>query len=230
MLGWNSQHAPSLCSNLDDEGELIDHTLDNFEPSESRLAWDGRKGQWIPVVYSFSFPDLFDYVEGGRARKLAHFSFPPSKRHAVMLDQGSPKLRIVPKTTLQGRYPRLAVPPSPLVNKMASIRPVDDDGDEEDEDDDLEVQGWGAHDPFNLESRPVQPMSWLDDINIEDFLSSAIDYQSDCNALPVSDPLYGRTGGRRLFSPCTPSSPPPPLFTDPDFRISPPKFTPNPPQ
>jgi hypothetical protein len=208
MLGWDRQYSHSILSEADAESDLIDHTKDPASEETQRLAWDGRKGQWIPLAYSYTFPgSCFDQLECGpsglQTRRVASYSFPPSKRHAVMLDQGSPKLRIVPRTTLQGRNPRI----QPMVSKSPLVRvPWDETEDEE--------TSWEPFDPFNLDSRPVQTMPWLDDINIEEFLSSAIDYQTDCRLnIPMSEPVY-TSRGAKPNTPCTPSSPPPPIFTE----------------
>lgn len=221
----------SILSEADHEAVLIDHTAEGRLDEGPKLAWDGRKGQWIPLAFSFSFPgSCFDQIRHGsdglQARRLAHYSFPPSKRHAVMLDQGSPKLRVLPRTTINGRRPRI----QPIVTKSPLVRiPW-----EETEDETETTSNWEPFDPFNPDNaRPAQSMPWLDDINIEDFLSSAIDYQTDCvNVnIPMSEPLFSqqRTRSRKPTTPCTPSSPPPPLFTDenipiPALRPSPTRF------
>lgn len=260
-------YCDSLLSEVAEEeaaaaADLIDHTLQE-EPSSSlepRLTWDGRKGQWIPVAYSFTFPvSAFDHVlsindahaEGTRveARRLAHYRFLPSKRHSVMLDQGSPRLRILPKAILEGRRPVMA-PRSPLVKSTGSRSTKRRATDIMAETDDEEV-AYEPPNPFNPASEPkqalpspshtVKPLPWLDDIDIEEFLSSAIDYQADhhphyhgqqhqvstlSSSIPMSEPIYPHFYKRRRSSPCTPSSPPPPLFLDgtgpiPDFKPSP---------
>lgn len=163
-----------------------------------------------------------------------------------MLDQGSPKLRVIPRSDCKGRKPRVglhalpvAIPRSPLATKQDRHKVPSDWGDET-EDDAESTVAWEPLDPFNLPSRPVQRMSWLDDIDIEDFLSSAIDYQQLEQVvgalLPMSEPVIPggaptNIAGTKRMSPCTPCSPPPPIFIDdlrpiPDFRISPPRFLP----
>lgn len=235
--------------------DLIDHTLQEGPALEPRLTWDGRKGQWIPVAYSFTFPaSAFDHapgnsdaqVEGARveARRLAYYRFPPSKRHSVMLDQGSPRLRILPKAILEGRRPAMA-PCSPLASGTGrSLKRTASDIAAETDDEEVAYE---PPNPFSLAceqkhalppSHSVKPLPWLDDIDIEEFLSSAIDYQADhhhrshhqsaglSSSIPMSEPVYPHFFKRRRSSPCTPSSPPPPLFLDgagpiPDFKPSP---------
>lgn len=245
MLGWEVESAVSEIESC--TLDLIDHIVSGnigtnraaetssaatTTASHTRLTWDGRKGQWIPLAYSFAFPKgPFDQtvksVDGGvQCRPLAAFSFPPCKRHAMMLDQGSPKLRVVPRSTLKGRHVSnipgngSALPQSPLSSSRLRRPTRARSGEEESEDECRPSSAWESYDPFNLPSRPVQPITWLDDINIEDFLSSAIDYQADGGPLNSEPSKVGKRA-----SPCTPSSPPPPLFSFPDFRISPPKFS-----
>ena len=238
MLGWEEDSTVSEIESC--TLDLIDHIVSGNigahrapqePPSQAtRLTWDGRKGQWIPLSYSFSFPSgPFDHIvrredQDVQCRPLAAFSFPPSKRHAVMLDQGSPKLRLVPRSTLKGRHVR-NVPDhdssllrSPLTSCLRNFPLL---GEEESEEECNGASAWETYDPFNLPARPVQPITWLDDVNIEDFLSSAIDYQADGGGTLHSEP----TKAGKRWSPCTPSSPPPPLFSFPDIKISPPRFT-----
>ena len=230
MLGWQSKAALSLLSDRPSPTGLIDHR----DLAEPKLTWDGRKGQWVPISYSYTFPkSAFEHVlvANGQtcARELASFSFPPSKRHMVMLDQGSPRLRILPRTTLSGRNPLLpyqvkSVSRSPLAKRMRL-----GDGDYET---DYEERTFEPVDPFNLDARPAKPMPWLDDIDIEEFLSSALDYQQneriDFHCITMSEPVYPMNAKPRKSSPCTPSSPPPPLFLDNDSPI--PLFRPSPPR
>lgn len=257
MLGTASvskYESGSVFSDFLDEPDLVDHTLDLWdeaagkaEQSTARLAWDGRKGQWVSIVYAYQFPSsTFDHVvkSSGNisSRRLASFSFPPSKRHAVMLDQGSPVLRVLPKITSKSRNPRIESRsalfiPSPLAEERGRQGAVlyEDTSDEE-----TEASSYDPIDPFNMDSvKPVQPIPWLDDIDIEEFLSSAIEYQSyqsmHLESSTVSQPIFTDTAihapSRRhhpRLSPVVPSSPPPPLFHDdtrpiPDFRISPPR-------
>ncbi len=319
---YGDLQLPHSRAGLPAEGAVERHQALDRAASQPRLAWDGRRGQWIPIAYLYTFPSTgFDHVVSHTARaasgsgslavrRMAKFAFAPSTRHKVMLHQGSPQLRLRTSAICKKRNPEAArrgpvgrprrarpqvdassphngqrrpsskaclddghgedrdVASSPLSTGAATATTSEDglrrrsskgrrscyervmhrnagrgDAPTQDgmaaEDDDggsMATSSYVPINPFHLEAlHAAQPITWLDDIDVEEFLSSAIDYQTDNHyeGPPIADPYRAFVSGhfsKKLgtTSPNVPSSPPPPLFRDddhypiPEFRITPP--------